>query len=153
MKNDSIVKQIKVQEQEMQYGEREIATNNESGQENLLSFNLENKRVSRQDFDTDKHIANKQESNISTNLSFNQGNNLMTNLLMSLVPLEIYPYKCSDISKEKRPTSKKRKFPRFKKKTIALNILLQLLFVLKMVSHEISIEANFIMHKKILIAI
>lgn len=45
MKNRSVSKQLKLQEQEFQSSERKAEVNQNSNQENLYSFNLENKKV------------------------------------------------------------------------------------------------------------
>jgi len=68
MKNSSIPKQLKLQEQEFQSSERKIKTN----QENLFSINLENKETSYQTFNTDANLTIKPQGNAFVKQENNQ---------------------------------------------------------------------------------
>lgn len=76
IKNNCIFEQLKLQEQKMQSNERKVEANQDSNQENLLSFNLENKKENNRISKTDSNIYSKQKNNsllFSTNsLSFSE---------------------------------------------------------------------------------
>ena len=65
MKNSSISEQLKLQEQKIQDSEKGMIIN----QENMFSFNLTNKEVDRQAFNTDKQTDKEQNYNILRNHS------------------------------------------------------------------------------------
>lgn len=52
MKNSCMSEWLKLQQQQIQSGEREIEINQVSNQENLFSVNLENKKTNNTSFNT-----------------------------------------------------------------------------------------------------
>ena len=85
MKNGSISEQIKLQKHEFQSSERKTKIN----QENLLSINLESENSCIPDFNTDTHIAFKQENITSTNISFNLQNSQTFSSFISFASLRM----------------------------------------------------------------
>ena len=75
MKNTSVAYQLKLQEKNIQSGERRVEVNQDSNQENLFSVNLENKKVSNHVYNMDSHIVTQQESSTLSNQSLDQANN------------------------------------------------------------------------------
>ena len=69
MKNNSISEQLKLQEQKNQDSEKGMIINQDSNQENMFSFNLANKEVDKQAFNTDKQTGKEQNYNIFKNHS------------------------------------------------------------------------------------
>lgn len=76
MKNRYVSKQLKLQEQEFQSSERKAEVNQNSNQENLYSFNLENKKVNNHTvcIKNNNHIKldNHASQNTSSNPEYSQ---------------------------------------------------------------------------------
>ena len=81
MKNTSVAYQLKLQEKNIQSGERRVEVNQDSNQENLFSVNLENKKVSNHVYNMDSHIVTQQESSTLSNQSLDQANNQISSPL------------------------------------------------------------------------
>ncbi|WP_300427606.1 DUF5712 family protein [uncultured Parabacteroides sp.] len=98
MKNDSIIEQLKLQEQDIQFSERKIAINQDNNQENLLYINIENTKV--------PHITIKQESSTSAYPSFNKENKQLYDSFISIALGQIV---FSPNQEEQIPKTKKKK--------------------------------------------
>ena len=98
MKNDSIIEQLKLQEQDIQFSERKIAINQDNNQENLLYINIENTKV--------PHITIKQESSTSGDPSFNKENKQLYDSFISIALGRIV---FSPNQEEQIPKTKKKK--------------------------------------------
>lgn len=99
MKNDAIIEQIKLQEDEIQFNERKA----EIKQKNLHSINLENKKTNNMVLKTDTNIPNKQDSN-AINSFFNQDYNQTPSSFFSLSEVSYPPN-----PEEQKLKSKKKK--------------------------------------------
>ena len=69
IKNGSVYKQLKIEEQESQSSEKEITINKYDNRENLFPFNLTNKEVDKKAFNTYKQTGNEQNYNLLKNHS------------------------------------------------------------------------------------
>lgn len=98
MKNDFIIEQLKLQEQDIQFSERKIAINQDNNQENLLYINIENTKV--------PHITIKQESNTSVYPSFNKENKQLYDSFISIALGQIV---FSPNQEEQIPKTKKKR--------------------------------------------
>lgn len=84
MKNGCISELFKLQQQQIQSGERETEINQVSNQENLFSVNLENKKISNISFNTDRKLI---EIMIRIFLKYNLVDKKVIFLLAPLPPL------------------------------------------------------------------
>ena len=108
MKNNSISKQLKLQEQNFQPSERKKEINQDDNRENFLSSNLENKKANHQTFNTNTYITTKQENNTSANPSFNQNNNQTSASSISFISSEI-GFPIDDERQKLKPKRKMKK--------------------------------------------
>ena len=69
IKNGSVYKQLKIEEQESQSSEKEITINKYDNRENLFPFNLTNEEVDKKAFNTYKQTGNEQNYNLLKNHS------------------------------------------------------------------------------------
>ena len=105
MKNNSISEQLKLQEQKNQDSEKGMIINQDSNQENMFSFNLANKEVDKQAFNTDKQTGKKQNYNIFKNHS--------TKSLVGFIASEVTLDSNPNIEEQQQEKIKrKRKFPK-----------------------------------------
>ena len=101
MKNSSISEQLKLQEQKIQDSEKGMIIN----QENMFSFNLTNKEVDRQAFNTDKQTDKEQNYNILRNHSTKS----LVGFLASEGTLDSNP---NIEEQQQKKIKRKRKFPK-----------------------------------------
>ena len=83
MKNNSTSEQLKLQEENFQYSERET----ENNQKKILPFNLENKKTGYQAVHISISDNTKQVSDTSANQPFIQENESISNTLLSIAPV------------------------------------------------------------------
>lgn len=105
MKNNSISEQLKLQEQKNQDSEKGMIINQDSNQENMFSFNLANKEVDKQAFNTDKQTGKKQNYNIFKNHSTKS----LVGFIASEVTLDSNP---NIEEQQQKKIKRKRKFPK-----------------------------------------
>ena len=114
MKNGSITKQLKLQEQETQSSERKVGINQYSNNENLSAFNLENKKTNNIVFSTHSLIAAQQGSKTSINPLEKQGSSQVLDLLVSFISPEMESTPVFVLPEELILKSRKRKRKRRK---------------------------------------
>lgn len=85
MKNTSVAYQLKLQEENIQSGERRVEVNQDSNQENLFSVILGNKKVSNHVYNMDSHIVTQQESSTLSNQFPDQVNNQISSPLTPFI--------------------------------------------------------------------
>ena len=89
IKNGSITKQLELQELEIQSHERKIRINQDNNNENLFTFNLENKQANNIVFSTNPPITAQKGSKTSINSLKKQGASQVLDLLVSFIPPKI----------------------------------------------------------------
>ena len=104
MKNNSTSKQLKLQEENFQYSERET----ENNQKKILPFNLENKKTGYQAVHISISNNTKQVSDTSANQPFIQENESISNTLLSIAPLSA-TYFTNHEERIAKPKKKKKK--------------------------------------------
>lgn len=108
MKNCTISKQHKLQEQEIQFNERKIVINQNSNQGNVLSSNHGNKEIDSLSFNVDR----KSTKQITTPQFNNQKSNIFAHSLATFITSAADFLSNSNISKEQipnKPTKRKKK--------------------------------------------
>lgn len=105
MKNNSISEQLKLQEQKIQDSEKGMIINQDSNQENMFSFNLANKEVDKQAFNTDKQTGKEQNYNIFKNHSTKS----LVGFIASEGTLDSNP---NIEEQQQKKIKRKRKFPK-----------------------------------------
>ena len=105
MKNNSISEQLKLQEQKNQDSEKGMIINQDSNQENMFSFNLANKEVDKQAFNTDKQTGKEQNYNIFKNHSTKS----LVGFIASEGTLDSNP---NIEEQQQKKIKRKRKFPK-----------------------------------------
>ena len=109
MKNGCISELFKLQQQQIQSGERETEINQVSNQENLFSVNLENKKISNISFNTDRKTDRDNDTYIPKIQSGRQESNIspcsLTTFVLSGIDLLSNP----NISEEQKSKLKKKK--------------------------------------------
>ncbi|MCS2405923.1 putative DUF5712 [Bacteroides salyersiae] len=104
MKNNSTSEQLKLQEENFQYSERET----ENNQKKILPFNLENKKTGYQAVHISISDNTKQVSDTSANQPFIQENESISNTLLSIAPLSA-TYFTNHEERIAKPKKKKKK--------------------------------------------
>ncbi len=105
MKNNSISEQLKLQEQKTQDSEKGMIINQDSNQENMFSFNLANKEVDKQAFNTDKQTGKEQNYNIFKNHS-------TKSLVGFIAPEGTLDSNPNIEEQQQKKVKRKRKFPK-----------------------------------------
>ena len=109
MKNGCISELFKLQQQQIQSGERETEINQVSNQENLFSVNLENKKISNISFNPDRKTDRDNDTYIPKIQSGRQESNIspcsLTTFVLSGIDLLSNP----NISEEQKSKLKKKK--------------------------------------------
>ena len=109
MKNGCISELFKLQQQQIQSGERETEINQVSNQENLFSVNLENKKISNISFNTDRKTDRDNETYIPKIQSGRLESNISPCYLTSFVLSGIDLLSNPNISEEQKSKLKKKK--------------------------------------------
>ena len=105
IKNGTISELFELQKQEIQSSERKTAINQDSNQENMFSFNLANKEVDKQAFNTDKQTGKEQNYNIFKNHSTKS----LVGFIASEGTLDSNP---NIEEQQQKKIKRKRKFPK-----------------------------------------
>ena len=110
MKNGCISELFKLQQQQIQSGERETEINQVSNQENLFSVNLENKKISNISFNTDRKTDRDNDTYIPKIQSGRQESNISPCSLTTFVlsGIDSY-YQIQIFQRNKSPNSKRKK--------------------------------------------
>lgn len=114
MKNGCISELFKLQQQQIQSGERETEISQVSNQENLFSVNLENKKISNISFNTDRKTDRDNDTYISKTQYSRQESNISPCTLTTFVLSGIDLLSNPNISEEQKSKPKKNKKKRRK---------------------------------------
>lgn len=85
MRNSTISKQLRLEEQNIQSSKRETEINQDRDQGNLFSSILENKEINNQTSNLDINVSIGQKDNTSVNPSFSQLNNQTSDTFISFI--------------------------------------------------------------------